>query len=138
MISKIIIDTGPIIAFLNVKDNYHLWAKQQLSAIKPPLFTCEAVLAEVCFLLNKSKATHDSLFELLHRKLLVSSFTLSDEISAIKKLMMRYQDVPISLADACLVRMAELQSNSSILTLDRDFQIYRRHSRQVIPTLMPA
>ncbi|MHB1947387.1 MAG: type II toxin-antitoxin system VapC family toxin [Gammaproteobacteria bacterium] len=138
MNSKVIVDTGPLIAFLNAKDNYHAWAKYQLSKIKPPLMTCEAVLAEVCFLLSKYRTSCDALFELVQRKLIVTPFLLKDEIPAIKKLMTRYQDVPMSFADACLVRMSEQYSNSTVLTLDTDFHVYRRHSRQVISTLMPV
>lgn len=48
-----------------------------------------------------------------------------------------YADVPMSLADACLVRMAELHAQSKVFTLDQDFRIYRKHSRHVIPVLIP-
>lgn len=134
---KIILDTGPLIAFLDINDKHHLWAKENFDVLKPPFFSCEAVLAEACFLLNKIKASSQSIFELLHRNLIISSFSLQDEITSIKKLMLRYQNVPISLADACLVRMSEQYANSSVLTLDHDFQIYRRHGREVITTWMP-
>lgn len=135
---KIIIDTGPLIAFLNANDKHHLWAKENFNALKPPFFCCEAVLAETCFLLNKIKAGSLSIFEMLQRNLIISSFVLKDEITVIKKLMIRYKDVPISLADACLVRMSEQHADSTIFTLDQDFLIYRRHGREVISTLMPS
>jgi predicted nucleic acid-binding protein len=51
--------------------------------------------------------------------------------------MEKYADVPMSLADACLVRMTEMVSDAVILTTDRDFQIYRRHGRQVVACLTP-
>lgn len=51
--------------------------------------------------------------------------------------MRRYADVPMSLADACLVRMSELSDDASVLTLDSDFRIYRRLGRQAIPLLTP-
>jgi uncharacterized protein len=51
--------------------------------------------------------------------------------------MLHYDDVPMSLADACLVRMSELHSNSLVLTTDSDFNIYRKHRRQTIHLLMP-
>jgi predicted nucleic acid-binding protein len=53
------------------------------------------------------------------------------------RLMEKYADVPMSLADACLVRMSEAASDAVILTTDRDFRIYRRHGRQVVPCLTP-
>ena len=52
--------------------------------------------------------------------------------------MQQYQSVPMSVADACLVRMSELDRNSSVLTLDPDFLIYRRNRSQNIPTIMPS
>ena len=62
---------------------------------------------------------------------------LQDEHSAVKVLLARYADVPMSLADACLVRMSEQYTNSLVLTCDSDFRRYRRHRRQRIPTIMP-
>ncbi len=134
---KILLDTGPLIAFLDANDKHHLWAKENFNILKPPFLSCEAVLAEACFLLNKIKANSEIILELLHRNLITPCFALKDEISSIKKLMTRYKNVPISLADACLVRMSEQHANSIILTLDHDFQIYRRHGREIISTLMP-
>ena len=51
--------------------------------------------------------------------------------------MTRYSNVPMALADACLVRMAEQHANHTVLTLDSDFQIYRKHRREVISVIMP-
>ncbi len=64
-------------------------------------------------------------------------FRLENETESVAKLMSKYTDVPMSLADACLVRMTELLKNSKLLTLDSDFQIYRKHRRQMIQTIMP-
>ena len=51
--------------------------------------------------------------------------------------MSKYANVPMSLADACLIRMSEMEKNSQIITLDRDFNVYRRFDRQQVPVLMP-
>ena len=64
-------------------------------------------------------------------------FHLSDEAEAIDLLMQRYQNVPMSLADACLVRISEIYENSAVLTLDSDFKIYRKHRNELIPVIMP-
>lgn len=135
--SKYIVDTGPIVAFLNANDYYHAWAKEQLSVIKPPLITCEAVFAEASFLLRKNSLANESLLEMLHRNLISISFDLNEEAFIIKKLMSRYQGVPMSLADACLVRMAEQHNQCIVITLDSDFHIYRKSNRQVISTNIP-
>jgi predicted nucleic acid-binding protein len=89
-------------------------------------------LAEACFLL-KTLAP----LELVVRGLLVLSFTLQAEVVAVTALMEKYADVPMSLADACLVRMVEMGLGSKVLTLDSDFRIYRQGNRRVIPVDMP-
>ncbi len=59
------------------------------------------------------------------------------EAEALKHLLRRYHDVPMDLADACLVRMTELYPNCTLLTLDSDFQIYRKHRREIISVIFP-
>ncbi len=80
----------------------------------------------------------DTVLELVEAGLIRVAFHLTDELSLIRKLMVRYSDVPMSLADACLVRMSEQQANSVVVTLDGQFRIYRKHGRQAIPLLLPA
>ena len=137
MNKSIIIDTGPLVAFLNKSDKDHVWVKTMLSQMVPPLLTCESVLSETCFLPRSTPKGSQKVFELVHRSLLTLPFTLSQETSAITHLLDKYHNIPISLADACLVRMSELYLRASIFTLDRDFKVYRRRGREVIPTLMP-
>lgn len=138
MRQQVILDTGPLVAFLNSRDKYHDWAVAQWAQIQPPLLTCEAVLSEACFLLRGLNQGARPVLELLQRKVLKSSFCLSDHIASVSALLKKYQNVPASLADTCLVRMAELNDSSSILTLDSDFRIYRKHQRKVIPLLTPC
>jgi predicted nucleic acid-binding protein len=133
----ILLDTGPLVAFLNRTDRFHEWALAQWGRLDPPLLTCEAVLAEACFLLRHLPGASQAAIELLNREVLCSPFILQEQAEAVAKLIKRYADVPMSLADACLVRMTEQHSKSRVLTLDRDFRIYRRHRRHVIPTVMP-
>lgn len=134
---RVLVDTGPLVAFLNRADRYYKWAVDRAAAISPPLFTCEAVVSEACFLLRDIPNAPDALLELVKRKLVTVPFQLESEITAVKKLMTRYANVPMSLADACLVRMSEQYAGSTVLTLDRDFRIYRRLGRQVIPVITP-
>lgn len=135
---QVILDTGPLVAFLNSRDKYHDWTVAQWSSIQPPLLTCEAVVSEACFLLRQWNKGASSVFELLERKVLEISFCLADHIVPVSALLKKYSSVPVSLADACLVRMAELHEHSSIITIDADFQIYRKHKRRVIPLLTPT
>ena len=133
----ILLDTGPLVAFLNGRDRYHEWAKAQFADIRPPLWTCEAVLSEACFLLRQSRSGPAAIIELLERSLIELPFRLEVDPRAVRNLLVRYASVPMSLADACLVRMSEAHSNSTVLTLDGDFRIYRRSGRQVIPLRIP-
>jgi predicted nucleic acid-binding protein len=78
------------------------------------------------------------LFALLERGVLRVGLEMADQLADLRALMRRYRDRPMSLVDACLVRMAEMHPGGTIFTLDADFRIYRRHGNKVIPVLMPA
>ncbi|MCY3988640.1 MAG: PIN domain-containing protein [Gammaproteobacteria bacterium] len=134
---RVILDTGPLVALLNSGDRYHGWAVDQWSRIAPPLTTCEAVLAEACFLVQPFAGGQMAVLDLVRRGVLDASFQLAEEAGAVSRLLKKYRDVPMSLADGCLVRMAELDGDGAVLTLDSDFRVYRKNGRQVIPTLSP-
>lgn len=109
-----------------------------MSAVDPPLLSCEAVISEACFLLREHPRGVDAVMELIERQLVVLSFRLSDELESVRKLLRRYAEVPMSLADACLVRMSEMDQPSVLLTTDSDFRdVYRKNRKQVIPTISP-
>lgn len=134
MIEPVLLDAGPLVAVCNARDHFHDWACEQFKLLKPPFYTCEPVIAEACFLLGKNQ---NVILEMLQTGLFDIRFALEKESSAIQRLIRKYSDVPMSLADACLVRMSELHANSRVLTLDRDFLLYRRNGRQVVPRIMP-
>jgi len=133
-----LLDTGPLVAFLLERDQYHEWAKGKLAESGQPLWTCEAVITEACFLVRGWRHGFQAVTDLVRKGIVAIPFRLEEEVEAIGKLLGRYASVPMSLADACLVRMTELHGNSVVLTLDRHFKLYRRHGRQAIPTIMPA
>ena len=137
MEQSVIVDTGPLVAFLSRTDRFHNWTKEQWERVSPPMLTCEAVLAETCFLLRHLPNGSQAVLELLDRGVVQPVFRLEEEVRAIMKLLVRYANVPMSLADACLVRMAEQHAESKVLTLDQDFHVYRKHGRGVIPILTP-
>ena len=134
---RVILDTGPLVALLNSRDRHHGWAVDQWSRIAPPLMTCEAVLAEACFLVQPFTGGQNAVLDLVRRSALDASFRLAEEAGSVSRLLKKYRDVPMSLADGCLVRMAELDDEGVVLTLDSDFRVYRKNGRQVIPTLSP-
>ena len=100
-----------------------------------PWITCEAVLAETWHTLKRRDG--GKVVELLRRGVLSPRFDLGDNLESVLDLVDKYQDVPMSVADACLVRMSEIFPDPVVITTDSHFTIYRRHSRQVIPCLMP-
>lgn len=134
----VILDTGPLVALLDARDRHHEWAVAQWGEIEPPLLTCESVISEACFLLDQTKAGSAAVFEMLLRNVIALSFRLDEHVKEVHELRAKYSDVPMSVADASLVRMAEQFNRSAMLTLDTDFKIYRKHGRRVIPLILPA
>jgi predicted nucleic acid-binding protein len=137
-VTSVIIDTGPLVALLNRRERLHGWTKDVLDTIEPPIFTCEPVLSEACFLLRDIDGGPGAVLELVARGIVRTDFHVGAEIDSLRILMRKFASVPMSLADACLVRMTELDPRSVVLTLDSDFRIYRRNRRQVIPTISPG
>lgn len=135
---RVLLDTGPLVAFLNRHDRHHGWAVERLAEIEPPLLTCEAVLAEACHMVRRAPGGARAVAEMVAGGLIEIPFRLGAEVGRIESLLGRYADVPMSLADACLVRLAELETGSAVLTLDSDFHVYRMHGRQVIPVIVPG
>jgi uncharacterized protein len=135
MAKNVLVDAGFLVALLGSRDNYHQWAVTQADGLPPPWSTCEAVLSEAYHLLGQRGAA--SLGALLRRSALMVAFELAENVGPVTKLIEKYSDVPMSLADACLVRMTETHADPVILTTDKDFRVYRRHSRQVVPCVTP-
>lgn len=137
MSSAVLLDTGPLVSFLASESEHAAWVHEQWERLTPPMLTCEAVLTEAAFILKREGADPDVLFELLQRKIIRVALRIDEEQTDLRALMSRYRDRPMSLADACLVRLSELHRDCSVFTLDSDFRIYRRHGNKVIPVLMP-
>ena len=134
---KVLLDAGPLIGYLNRKDQHHGWAVESWAALSGPLFTCEAVLSEVIFNLQSEGTNLDSILYYLESGIIRLDFSMAENRADVLNLLRKYADQPMSLADACLVRMAELNENCQVFTTDKDFQVYRRKGRSVIPLLAP-
>ncbi len=133
----VILDASPLVAYFDPGETHHEWCVRQFDSIKPPLFSCEAALAEAVYLISSRGGDPGRIFEFLRDGIIEIRFQLASEAEAIAALMRRYADLPMGLADACVVRMAEKRHDVRVFTLDRDFKIYRRHGRQVIPLIFP-
>ena len=135
--AQIIADTGPLVAYFDKRADAHAWVRQQFEQLQDPLLCCQPVITEVLFLLKRDGLNPDWILALIERGALICDFDLSGEISALRRLLRQYSDLPATLADVCLVRMSEIHPSGVVFTLDRDFLVYRRHKRQTIPLLAP-
>jgi uncharacterized protein len=133
----VLIDSGCIVAALHKRDQHHAWARAHFEAFVEPCMTCEAALSESFFLLERTREGKQALCALLERKVILLRFSVEDEVTETLRLLRRYGDIPMSLADACLVRMAELIADATVFTTDSDFATYRKHGRQIIPLITP-
>jgi predicted nucleic acid-binding protein len=136
-VGEIIVDTGPLVALLVKSDSHHPWTVDRLRELRPPFLTCEPVLAEVAHLVRRVRNGIDRFVELLLSDLLRVELDLMAERDAVGRLLRKYADRPMSLADACLVRLAELNDTAAVLTVDGDFAVYRKHGRRAIPLIRP-
>lgn len=135
MAASVLVDASFVVAVFNRRDSNHHWAVAQSASHARPWHTCEAALSEAFYLLGPRGAP--ALRTFLRRGSLRPAFDLDRQLDPVLQLIEKYASVPMSLADACLVRMTETLSNPLLLTTDSDFRIYRRHSRQMVPCLLP-
>ena len=137
MTESAVVDAGPIVAFFDPGDADHEWAVETFRRLLMPLVTCEPVLAEAMYLLSFSPQSQDLILDWLGDGELAIAFDLSEESVAVRRLMSKYRDVPMSFADACVVRMAEKLVRHAVCTLDSDFRVYRKHGRAPIRLVAP-
>lgn len=132
-----IADTGPLVAFLDRSERHHDWAVQRVKELSAPLLVCEPVLAEAMYLLGDLPKAQDAFYGLLENGALRIAFRADEHIAALRVLHRKYRDTPMSLADACVVRMAELFGEHAVLTLDSDFSVYRKHGKESLALIRP-
>jgi predicted nucleic acid-binding protein len=131
------VDAGPLVAVLNERDRFHDWAKERLQEADAPLLTCEAAIAEACHILRDTEGAGEAILDLVRDEHLRIPYRIEDDAGSIAKLMRRYANVPMSLADACLVQMAEMAPRIPVLTLDRDFRVYRLSRGRPLLAILP-
>jgi predicted nucleic acid-binding protein len=134
-----LLDTGPLVAFFDRSEECHAWTKVQWAQAPVPMLTCEAVLAEAAYLLQeRAGLPAERVLALFERKVISVPFYLEEHAAPVARLLERYRDQEMQLADACLVRMSELKRDCRVFTLDtEEFRVYRRFERQVIPLVAP-
>ena len=117
-------------ALLDRSERHHSASVDSVSELIGPLITCEAVIAEACYLLRNIEGAPEAVIENVHAGVFQTPARLVDRAAAIQKLLRKYRDVPMDLADACIVDLADQVGTGRILTLDRDFEVYRWRSRR--------
>jgi predicted nucleic acid-binding protein len=138
-VRTIIVDTGPLVALLSKDDQWHDWAVETAGRIAGPLCTCESVLAETFFLLSGVGNGCRTFAQFLRNPgFLILPWKIDNDRNAPLQLLEKYSDLPASLADACLIRMAEQSSDPLVWTIDDHFMVYRMHGTKRIPTIMPG
>jgi predicted nucleic acid-binding protein len=121
----VLLDTGCLVALLDRSEQHHGACVSAVAGLQAPLVTCEPVIAEACYLLRRLPAAVDSVLANVEQRIFQIPLRLETQAGAVRALLKRYARVPMDLADACLVHLAGELGTGEILTLDRDFQIYR-------------
>jgi predicted nucleic acid-binding protein len=137
VIDRVLVDAGPLVAFLEPNEEHHAWSVEATGRFRSPMLTCEPVVAEAMHLLGESPEAQGALLAWIATGRLAIDFKLADEVAAIRRSMRKYRDQPMSLADACLVRMAETFADHAVWTLDSDFRVYRKDGGAPIPLVIP-
>ena len=122
---------------LDADEANHDWVVSQVQRLRAPLVTCEAVLTEAAFLMSRAGVDSSIVPQLVTRGFVTIAKLFDDDAAQIVRLMARYRNVPMSLTDACLVKLVERTPNATLFTLDSDFSIYRQKGRRLIPLLSP-
>jgi len=134
---RLLLDTGPLVAWLDGEDQWHDCAVALSRKLQPPFFTCEAVLGEACFLLQHLPKAIDQIGSWIKGGQIQIPFRLQMDSQRVFALMEKYRDLPMSFADASLVAMVEADIGDRVFTLDKHFRIYRHSGRRMLPVLMP-
>jgi uncharacterized protein len=135
-VKPILLDTGAIVALLDRSERNHRSCAEAVDHADGALVTCEAVIAESCYLLRDVRGAADAVLRNVEQGVFQIPFRLLDSAKAVRALLKRYADVPMDLADACLVHLADLVGSGRILTLDGDFEVYRWRRRRPFELLV--
>jgi len=131
---RTILDTGPLVALMTPGDRWHQWASSMFKTLRAPFITCEAVLTEVAHLTRRPA----DVMELITDGALEIGLAAAAESHSLQRLLRRHGE-RMDLADACVVRLSELHRRAAVFTIDeRDFTVYRRNGREVIPLITPS
>ncbi|MFN2444833.1 MAG: type II toxin-antitoxin system VapC family toxin [Vicinamibacterales bacterium] len=124
-VPAVLVDAGALIALLDRSDALHARCLEALATIREPLVTVWPALTEAMHLLGGVPRGQDALYEMVEDGAVGLVDLGADDLERMQALMEKYRDLPMDFADAALVRVAERDGLSRILTFDRHFFIYR-------------
>jgi len=124
-LKPVLVDTGVIVALLDRSERYHARCVKSMESLNRPLVTCEAVIAESCYLLRRLPGAAETVLENVERGVFQIPFQLSRSATPVRNILRKYRDLAADFADACLIHLADDLGTEDILTLDRDFERYR-------------
>jgi uncharacterized protein len=122
---SVLLDTGVIVASLDRSERFHRICAKTIAGIASPLVTCEAVIAESCYLLRTVKGAPEAILSNVAAGIFQVPFSLPQSAEQVARILHKYGDRAIDLADAYLIHLATELNSAEILTLDRDFEFYR-------------
>jgi predicted nucleic acid-binding protein len=136
-VKPVLLDTGAIVALLDATDSFHQRCADALAELRMPLITCEAVIAESCYLLRTVEGAAEAILESIASREFLLPIALADMASPVQRMFRKYRDRRIDLADATLIHLANEFQTADILTVDSDFQVYRWGRNNVFRMLVP-
>jgi predicted nucleic acid-binding protein len=136
----LLVDTGPLVAVVDESDKDHRRCVSVLKRLSDPMVSTWPVVTEAVYLLGQTQNpvdSQDALLDIIDRQVVLIADLRREDVPRIRALIRKYQDLPMDLADASLVRVAERDAFRKVFTLDRrDFEVYRvgrRETFEVIP-----
>jgi predicted nucleic acid-binding protein len=133
----VLLDTGVIVALLDRNERYHAACSEAMRGLERPLVTCEAVIAESCYLLRGLSGAAETILENVARGVFQVPFQISRSAAAVRSTLRKYREVAADFADACLIQFAEELDTGDIFTLDSDFRFYRWRRNRAFNLLVP-
>jgi uncharacterized protein len=135
-VKPVLLDTGVIVALLDRSERYHQRCVAAVKGLDRPLVTCEAVIAESCYLLRQLPGAAETVIENVERGVFQIPFQFPRAAAPVRSILRKYRDLPADFADACLIHLADELNTEDILTLDKDFERYRWRRNRVFSLLV--
>jgi len=136
-VKPVLLDTGAIVALLDATDHFHQRCADALAGLRAPLITCEAAIAESCYLLRNVEGAAEAILQSIASREFLLPIGLADMASSVQRVFGKYPDRQIDLADAALIHLANEFQTADILTVDSDFHVYRWGRNNAFRLLVP-